>query len=337
MGDFWRDERCDHAGELRIDVGERLGAAEPDDHHDLHADRNQQRRIGDVHGDCDGDAAEPSGDRVIHSESRKHCIGRDQHAELGDDGRGDHYHHSRDIYVGFCERHHEREPEATTTYVLTATNAAGSATATAMVTVAAAGGTLQDHHDKLPGWNAGNGLCRLHHRGQRRDAALYVFGRRQRQLSPAARRDGAGWANGNDHEPSHWRAGDVYARDCGDGLNRRAGHGQTSASPSAEATRSSANIFPSDSIFHHRVDAATTGLPVDTSPAAAIYSGYLSSTIKPFFGGAAYANFPNGIPAIEVPWNQPDVAVSTTVYQSYFTFGPDPCVCAGGRHKQLVG
>jgi hypothetical protein len=85
-----------------------------------------------------------------------------------------------------------------------------------------------------------------------------------------------------------------------------------------------ANVFPSNSIFHHRVDAATTSLPVDTSPAAAIYSGYLSSTVKPFFGGDSYATFPNGIPAVEVPYNQPDVAVSTTVYQSYFTSGPIP-------------
>jgi hypothetical protein len=84
-----------------------------------------------------------------------------------------------------------------------------------------------------------------------------------------------------------------------------------------------ASIFPSTSIFHHRVDAATTNLPVDTSPAAPMYSGYLSATVKPFFGDQ-YANFPNGIPAIEVPYNQPDVAVSTTVYQSYFTSGPIP-------------
>jgi hypothetical protein len=84
-----------------------------------------------------------------------------------------------------------------------------------------------------------------------------------------------------------------------------------------------AKIFPSTSIFHHRVDAATTGLPVDTSPAAPMYSGYLPATIKPFFGDE-YANFPNGIPAIEVPYNQPDVAVTTTVYQSYFTSGPIP-------------
>jgi hypothetical protein len=85
-----------------------------------------------------------------------------------------------------------------------------------------------------------------------------------------------------------------------------------------------ANIFPSTSIFHHRVDAATTSLPVDTSPAAPMYSGYLSATVKPFFGNNSNAPFPNGIPAIEVPYNQADVSITTTVYQSYFTSGPIP-------------
>jgi hypothetical protein len=85
-----------------------------------------------------------------------------------------------------------------------------------------------------------------------------------------------------------------------------------------------ANIFPSNSIFHHRVDAAMTGLPVDTSPAAPIYSGYLSSTVKPFFGNTSNSPFPNGIPSFSVPYNQADVPVTTTVYQSYFTSGPIP-------------
>jgi hypothetical protein len=83
-----------------------------------------------------------------------------------------------------------------------------------------------------------------------------------------------------------------------------------------------ASIFPSTSIFHHRVDAATTGLPVDTSPAAPMYSGYLSETIKPFFGDE-YINFPNGIPAIEVPYNQPVVSVTTTGSNA-FNSGPIP-------------
>ena len=85
-----------------------------------------------------------------------------------------------------------------------------------------------------------------------------------------------------------------------------------------------ANIFPSSSIFHHRVDAASTSLPVDSSPAAPIYSGYLPATIKPFFGNNSNAPFPNGIPAIAVPYNQAPVAVSTTQYQSYFASAPIP-------------
>jgi hypothetical protein len=83
-----------------------------------------------------------------------------------------------------------------------------------------------------------------------------------------------------------------------------------------------ANIFPSTSIFHHRVDAATTGLPVDMSPAAPIFSAYLAATVKPFFGNDG--PFPNGIPSIQVPFNQANVSVSTTLYQSYFTSGPIP-------------
>lgn len=85
-----------------------------------------------------------------------------------------------------------------------------------------------------------------------------------------------------------------------------------------------ASIFPSTSIFHHRVDAATTGLPVDSSPAAPIYSDYQSSTVKPFFGNMSNAPFPNGIPGIEVPYNQPDVSITTNQYQSYFTSAPIP-------------
>jgi hypothetical protein len=105
-----------------------------------------------------------------------------------------------------------------------------------------------------------------------------------------------------------------------------------------------ANIFPSTSIFHHRVDAATTGLPVDSSPAAPMYSAYLPATIRVFFGNTSGAPFPNGIPAIEVPYNQPNVSVSTTVYQSYFTSGPIPAYAppegtsnsAGGDRHVLV-
>jgi hypothetical protein len=85
-----------------------------------------------------------------------------------------------------------------------------------------------------------------------------------------------------------------------------------------------ANIFPAKSIFHHRVDQATTGLPVDTSPAAPIYSGYQSASVMPYFGNTSGSPFPNGIPAFEVPYDQPNASVTTTVYQHYFISGPIP-------------
>ena len=81
-----------------------------------------------------------------------------------------------------------------------------------------------------------------------------------------------------------------------------------------------ATIFPATSIFHHRVDS----LPVDTSPAAPIYSGYQSARLRVFFGNAANLPLPDGIPVIEVPASQANVPVATTLYQSYFTSGPIP-------------
>ncbi len=55
-----------------------------------------------------------------------------------------------------------------------------------------------------------------------------------------------------------------------------------------------------------------------------MYSAYLTETIKPFFGDQ-YANFPNGIPAIEVPYTQPDVSVtSTPSTNNAFNSGPIP-------------
>jgi hypothetical protein len=214
-------------------------------------------------------------------------------------------------------------PEATTTYVLTATNAAGSVTATAMVTVAAAGGTLKITTTSCPGATQGAAYagCAIAATG---GTPPYTFSVKDSASYPSVPEGMAlDGPTGNITSPLIGGQG-TYTPEI---VVTDSTGAQATADISFAISGSNAflaNIFPANSIFHHRVDAATSGLPVDTSPAAAIYSAYLPETIKPFFGGAAYANFPNGIPAIEVPWNQPDVAVSTTVYQSYFSSGPIP-------------
>ena len=214
-------------------------------------------------------------------------------------------------------------PTATTTYTLTATNAAGSTTSTAKVTVTASGGPLAIITTSCPVGTQGAAYagCTIVANG---GSPPYTFSvNTNSNFSPLPEGMSLNEATG------------VISSSLIGGQGTYTPEFIVTDSTSAQATQSInislngnnaflANIFPSTSIFHHRVDAATTSLPVDTSPAAPMYSGYLSATVKPFFGNNSYATFPNGIPAIEVPYNQAEVSVSTTLYQSYFTSGPIP-------------
>src|SRR6202451_114394 len=214
-------------------------------------------------------------------------------------------------------------PTATTTYTLIATNASGSTTSTARVTVTAPGGSLSIATTSCPGGTQGSAYagCRIVASG---GSPPYTYSVSTNASFPPL-------PEGMSLHPT---TGNVTSSLIG---------GQGTYTPEFVVTDSTnaqaiqdisiaisgnnaflANIFSSTSIFHHRVDATTTSLPVDTSPAAPMYSGYLSSPVKPFFGSNSNAPFPNGIPAIEVPYNQADVSVTTTLYQSYFTSGPIP-------------
>ena len=214
-------------------------------------------------------------------------------------------------------------PTATTTYTLTASNAAGSTTSTAQVTVTASGGALKITTTSCPGGtqDAAYAGCTIIASG---GTPPYAYSLSTDEIDYPPLPEGMS-LNAN--------TGNITSSLIG-GQGTYIPEFVVKDSAGAQATQQIsfaingsnaflAKIFPSTSIFHHRVDAATTGLPVDTSPAAPMYSGYLTETVKPFFGDE-YANFPNGIPAIEVPYNQPDVSVSTTLYQSYFTSGPIP-------------
>jgi hypothetical protein len=212
-------------------------------------------------------------------------------------------------------------PTSTTTYTLTATNAAGPNTATAKVTVSS-GGALKITTTTCPGGTQGTAYagCTIAATG---GSPPYTF-------SVSASSNYPPLPEGMTLNSSTGAISSALIGGQGTYIPQLIVTDSTSTQATQDisfAINGSnaflANIFPSDSIFHHRVDQATTNLQVDTSPAAPIYSAYLPATVKPFFGDE-YANFPNGIPAIEVPYNQADVAVSTTVYQSYFTSGPIP-------------
>jgi hypothetical protein len=214
-------------------------------------------------------------------------------------------------------------PTATTTYTLTATNAAGSTTSTAQIYVTTAGGSLAITTTSCPSGTQGAAYagCSIVASG---GSPPYTYSVSMNASFPPL----------PEGMSLNTTTGNISSSLIG-GQGTYAPQFVVMDSTSAQASQSIsiaingnnkflADIFPSTSIFHHRVDAATTSLPVDNSPAAPIYSGYLSATVKPFFGNNSNAPFPNGIPAIEVPYNQADVSITTTVYQSYFATGPIP-------------
>ena len=214
-------------------------------------------------------------------------------------------------------------PAVTTTYTLTATNTASFATATAKVTLTASGGPLTITTTSCPGGTqlAEYAGCTIVASG---GTPPYTYSLSTDVTDYPPLPEGMSLDATKGVISSSLIGGQgTYIPEfvVTDSTGAQATQGISFAINGSNAFL--ATIFPSNSIFHHRVDAATTGLPVDASPAAAMYSGYLLESIKPFFGDE-YANFPNGIPAIEVPYSQPDVAVSTTLYQSYFTSGPIP-------------
>lgn len=219
------------------------------------------------------------------------------------------------------------KPTATTTYTLTATNSTGSVTSTTKVTVgsgSSSGGPLTFTTTSCPGGTQGSAYagCTLTASG---GTPPYTFSVSTSDSVPPLPEGMSLDASTGAITSALIGGQGTYTPEIT--VTDSAGATATTDSISFSINGSNAflaNIFPSTSIFHHRVDAATTGLPVDSSPAAAIDSAYLSSTIKPFFGNTSNAPFPNGIPAIQVPYNQPKVSVSTTAYQSYFTSGPIP-------------
>ena len=214
-------------------------------------------------------------------------------------------------------------PTATTTYTLTASNASGTATSIAKITVTASGGPLTITTTSCHGGTQGAAYygCTIVASG---GVPPYTFSVGTNASFPPLPEGMSLNATTGNVSSSLIGGQGTYAPVfvVTDSTNGQATQNISIAINGNNAFL--ANIFPSTSIFHHRVDAATTNLPVDTSPAAPMYSGYLPATVKPFFGSDSNAPFPNGIPAFAVPYNQANVAVSTTLYQSYFTSGPIP-------------
>ena len=97
------DERYDFAGRVYFDGCKRLDERDAHGDYDLHVDGNECGRLGNGHGNGDGNCA-ASDDRFVYSQPGQHCLGIEQHAELCSHGRDERYDYAREFHVHGCKR-----------------------------------------------------------------------------------------------------------------------------------------------------------------------------------------------------------------------------------------
>ena len=165
-------------------------------------------------------------------------------------------------------------PTATTTYTLTATNASGSTTSTAQVAVIASGSPLAITTSSCPSGTQGAAYagCTIVASG---GSPPYAFSVSTSSSFPPLPEGMSFSATTGNINSSLIGGQGTYTPEfvVTDSTNTQATQDISIAISGNNVFLT--NIFPATSIFHHRVDAATTNLPVDTSPAAPMYSGFV--------------------------------------------------------------
>jgi hypothetical protein len=84
---------------------------EPDGDDHLHADGDKFRWVRDLYGYGHCKHGRQTSDQFVHSKSKQHPIGLQQHTELGDERRDQCRHYAGDVFIHGSERFHQREPD----------------------------------------------------------------------------------------------------------------------------------------------------------------------------------------------------------------------------------
>src|SRR5208283_2122966 len=226
VGGNGRDKHQDYAGDLHRQLPKRFHQRQPNGHHDLHADRDQCHRLLHLRRHRDGhrNSAEQANDQLLHGHSRKHQFRFQQHADVGNQRRSHHRHHTGNLHLHTGKRFHQRQPNNND-------NLHADSNQQRWLNHLhrqSYGDVLRwpagYHHHFVPRRNTRRGLRGLHHRRQRRRSALHLFRKRKSQLPFAAGRNVPRSSNGNHLERPDRRRRQLHARICRERFHQRAGH-----------------------------------------------------------------------------------------------------------------
>src|SRR5208337_1414870 len=164
------------------------------------------------------------GDHLFSGDPGKRQLRHQQHADVGNQRRSHHRHHTGNLHLHTGKRFHQRQPNNND-------NLHADSNQQRWLNHLhrqSYGDVLRwpagYHHHFVPRRNTRRGLRGLHHRRQRRRSALHLFRKRKSQLPFAAGRNVPRSSNGNHLERPDRRRRQLHARICRERFHQRAGH-----------------------------------------------------------------------------------------------------------------
>jgi hypothetical protein len=170
-----RDQYRHHARNVHFRISERFNEREPDGDDYLHVDCYECGRLYHLNAYRYRNDGGQTKHQLVHSERYKYHFGLKQHTELGDDGRDQYRHHSRNLHVHISEWFNEREPNRDDDLHIDCYQCGRLNYVDGTGRRDGPGRSINDHHYFLPRRNTRRGVCRLHNHRQRRHSALHVF------------------------------------------------------------------------------------------------------------------------------------------------------------------
>jgi hypothetical protein len=209
LDDIGRGEPLDQPGRDYADDGKRIDAGESgsDDH--LCPDGDECCGQRDGVSDADGIDAEHTGDQLVLSEPDEHHNRREQHAELGDDGRDERGDRAGRVQLDIDNRIDDSKPDGNNDLYADGRQRGGHGDCDRGGDGHGDRRDADDYHDDVPRRHAEHSLRGLHNHSERRHAAVYLQREHGHELSAAARGNVDRPRDGCDHGRDYWRPGNV--------------------------------------------------------------------------------------------------------------------------------
>jgi hypothetical protein len=183
LDDVGRDDPLDQSGRNYGERGERIDTGEPGGDCHLCLDSDECRGLGDGVSDGNGIDTDHTGDQLLLGQPAEHYHGREQHAELGNDGRDERADCAGRVQLDVNHRVDDGESDDDDDLYAYCGKRCGDGNRDGDGDCDSVRRDAFDYDDNVPRRNAEHGVRGLHDHSERRHAAVFLQREYEHKLS----------------------------------------------------------------------------------------------------------------------------------------------------------